>query len=161
MSEVSIDSLDFDEHNLGIEVNRVRVKRGLSLLKVDSYLLTAAQGHVADMAINNFVSHIGSDGSSYIDRVRRLGSDIPPSGEIICKGPGGKNRIENVVQGWINSPGHAAILFDPNQEYMGIACHLRTEKIPGNYWLVNFSYRACGKVYGTLVEPLIFENENG
>lgn len=162
--EINLEDLEFNLRLLSLHVNQVRADRGLSILGIDSYLMQAAQEHVMDMAKNNFVSHIGSNGSNYIQRVQRAGSDISPSGEIICKGPGGQNRFKAVIQGWLNSPGHRNILLDPYQLFMGIGCHLKTPEIPGNYWLVNFSYRACGKYLMSteyaLGEPLVLEDRD-
>jgi uncharacterized protein YkwD len=92
------------------------------------------------MAKHQFVSHIGSDGSNYIDRVKRLKTDIIASSEIICAGPGGKNRVNAVLDGWLNSDGHRKIMLDGRQKLMGLGYHLKTNDMPGNYWVVNFSF---------------------
>lgn len=158
---LQIQDLEGELKELAVAINLARDNRGLSTLLVDSYLLSAAKKHTEDMAVYNYCSHTGRDGSSYIDRVLREGSEVPPSGEIICKGPGGKNRINAVIKAWIDSPGHNRILFDPANKYMGVGCHLKTNEIPGNYWLANFSYQPCGKFQKTLSyveEPVIVED---
>lgn len=122
-------------------INGIRKQKGLSKCLFDSYLGVAAQNHCKDMFHHNFVSHIGSDGSTFIQRVRRTGRENDPSGEIICKGPGGKDCVTSVTKGWLNSPGHRDIMLDPQQRYFGCGIQLRNEKYLGNYWVVVFSYQ--------------------
>jgi uncharacterized protein YkwD len=122
-------------------INGIRRQKGLSTCFFDSYLYCAAKHHCDDMFKNNFVSHIGSDGSTFIQRVRRIGRKIDPSGEIICKGPGGKNCIQSVCKAWLDSPGHRDIMLDPNQRFFGAGINLKTEQYKGNYWVVVFSYQ--------------------
>jgi uncharacterized protein YkwD len=132
--EISID--DFYD-----EINRVRVERKLNTCLPGLYLEQAANRHASDMQMHDFLSHTGSDGSTYITRVRAAGGMFTPSGEIIAKGPGGKNAIKNVVAAWLESEGHAKILLDPRNSFCGAAYRLKNNEYKGNYWVVVFSYR--------------------
>lgn len=125
---------------LYLAINAVRKQRRLRECSVDPNLEEAAQSHSTDMWLNNFVSHIGSNGSTFIQRVRLTGRYGDPSGEIICKGPGGINCISAVVKGWLDSPGHRDIMLDKNQFYFGAGINLKTKEIKGNYWVVVFAY---------------------
>ena len=84
----------------------------------------AAKEHSTDMYSNNFFSHTGSDGSSMSDRIKRLGYNWTTCGENI--GNGYKNE-EQVVKGWINSPGHCRNIMNPNFKETGAARM-------GDYW---------------------------
>ena len=84
----------------------------------------AAIVHSSDMFANNFFSHTGSDGSNMSERIKRLGYNWTTCGENIGKGY--KNE-EQMVTGWINSPGHCSNIMNPNFREIGAA------KI-GDYW---------------------------
>lgn len=126
--------------NLYQKINGIRKQRFLPECFGDRFLEEAAQKHCDDMFFHNFVSHIGSDGSTFIQRVRSTGREKDPSGEVICKGPGGKNCIQAVTRAWLESPGHRDIMLDPNQFYFGAGICLKNEKYLGNYWIVVFAY---------------------
>jgi len=91
----------------------------------------AAKEHSTDMFSKNFFSHTGSDGSSMSDRIKRLGYNWTTCGENI--GQGYKNE-EQVVEGWINSPGHCRNIMNPNFKEIGAA---KT----GDYWTLVFGAR--------------------
>ena len=54
-------------------INQARTNANLPALTINSQLMSAAQGHSADMACNNFLGHAGSDGSWIGDRLLRAG----------------------------------------------------------------------------------------
>ena len=91
----------------------------------------AAKEHSTDMFTENFFSHTGSDGSSMSERIKRLGYDWKTCGENI--GQGYKNE-EQVVKGWINSPGHCRNIMNPNFKETGAAK-------AGDYWTLVFGAR--------------------
>ena len=63
------DDWDIVEQQVFELVNLQRSHNGLTTLVADSRLQTAADIHSQDMALNNFFSHTGSDGSSVGDRI--------------------------------------------------------------------------------------------
>jgi len=89
----------------------------------------AAHEHSTDMNRKKFFSHTGSDGSSTSARITRLGYNWMSCGENIGKGY--KNE-EQVIKGWINSPGHCSNIMNPNFKEIGAA------KI-GEYWTLVFA----------------------
>jgi uncharacterized protein YkwD len=125
--------------DLIILTNHERIKRHLNPVLESPILIKAAFSHANDMQLNDFISHTGSDGSSYIDRVKREGGKSQPSGEIICKGPGGINAVQSVIDGWLESPGHRAILLHPYNKYVGFGYRLKTLSLKGNYWVGVFA----------------------
>jgi uncharacterized protein YkwD len=67
-------------------LNNERFRAGLSLLRLNSKLIAAAQAHSNDMARHNRLSHTGSDGSLMVDRMRRYGYKYRWAGENIAYG---------------------------------------------------------------------------
>ena len=86
-------------------------------LQGDPNLHIAAQAHAEDMAINNFFSHTGSDGSSFSQRVGRTDYQGFPMGENIAAG---QQSPSGVVSSWIDSDGHCRNLMNPDATRIGI-----------------------------------------
>ena len=97
--------------------NVERAKAGLPPLKLNNQLLAAAQDHSNDMAQDDFFSHTGADGSSVGDRVRNSGYQYSTTGENIAAG---QTTPAQVVEGWMNSPGHRANILNPNYTEIGV-----------------------------------------
>jgi uncharacterized protein YkwD len=74
-------------------------------------LAMAAYLHSEDMALNNFFSHTGSDGSSAGQRISRQGYPWSTYGENIAVG---YPTVSSVIQGWLGSEGHCRNLMDPD-----------------------------------------------
>jgi len=83
----------------------------------DTRIENAALGHSLDMAEQGALNHIGSDGSDPGDRLLMEGYDWVTYGENILVG---LDQGENVIDNWINSPGHCAILMNPAFEDVGV-----------------------------------------
>ena len=103
-------------------------------LKVARQLNDAAAEHASDMARKKFFDHRGSDGSQPKDRVIRAGYKPRLTGENIALGP---ESAEEVVAGWLASPGHCANIMDPRFQQIGVG--LATGKGRGQiYWVQTF-----------------------
>lgn len=97
--------------------NGERARAGLPPLAVDPLLTAAAQAHSADMVARAFYSHTSPDGSQPWDRAAVAGSRRRTIGEnIAC----GQRSPAEVVEGWMNSPGHRANILKPDFTHMGI-----------------------------------------
>ncbi|WP_406010709.1 CAP domain-containing protein [Streptomyces sp. NBC_00637] len=97
--------------------NRERARAGLRALAVDPPLTTAAQAHTADMAARAFYSHTSPEGSRPWDRAAAAGSARRTIGEnIAC----GQRSPAEVVEGWMNSPGHRANILQPDFTHIGV-----------------------------------------
>ena len=95
----------------------------------------AAADHARDMVKKKFFDHRGSDGSQPKDRVLRTGYKSRLTGENIAMGP---ESAEEVVEGWLDSPGHCANMMDPRFQDIGVG--LATGKKRGQiYWVQNFA----------------------
>lgn len=138
MSGVAKQEILYQLYNI---VARTRKAHGVYHCLINTWLEKSAQFHADDMFYYNYCSHIDRLGRNYIERTSDISNkQINPSGEIIVKGPGGTHCVENVVDHWLNSPGHREILLDPRQRFMGAGFHLKEQKINGNYWVMIFAY---------------------
>ena len=94
----------------------------------------AAVDHARDMVKKKFFEHRGSDGSQPKDRVLRTGYKSRLTGENIAMGP---ESAEEVVDGWLDSPGHCANIMD--SRFVDIGVGLATGKKRGQiYWVQTF-----------------------
>jgi uncharacterized protein YkwD len=94
-----------------------------------------ALGHASDMAIHNYFEHQDLSGHTPADRVRAVGYREKLVGENIAFGP---RTAEEVVQGWMDSPGHCENIMDPRFAEMGIAYASGHAK-RGLYWVQVFA----------------------
>jgi uncharacterized protein YkwD len=94
-------------------------------------LANVALGHASDMAEKNYFEHVDPAGQSPADRVRATGYSEKLVGENIAYGP---KSVDEVVQGWLDSPGHCENIMDPRFVEMGIGLapgHVKR----GLYWV--------------------------
>ncbi|MFJ9152226.1 CAP domain-containing protein [Streptomyces sp. NPDC102270] len=97
--------------------NRERARAGLPPLAVDPLLARAAQAYSTDMAVRAFYSHTSPEGTQPWDRAAAAGSGRRSIGEnIAC----GQRSAAEVVEGWMNSPGHRANILKPGFTHIGI-----------------------------------------
>ncbi|HSY45251.1 MAG TPA: CAP domain-containing protein [Steroidobacteraceae bacterium] len=91
-----------------------------------------AFGHAADMAAHDYFEHQDLAGHSPADRVRAVGYHEKLVGENIAYGPA---SVEEVVQGWLDSPGHCENLMDPRFAQMGIGSAAGQAARRGLFWV--------------------------
>ncbi|GGV04820.1 hypothetical protein GCM10010260_47530 [Streptomyces filipinensis] len=97
--------------------NAERGRAGLRPLAVDPLLTAAAQAHCADMVARDFYAHVCPDGSQPWDRARAAGASRRTIGEnIAC----GQRSPAEVVDGWMNSPGHRANILKRDFGHLGV-----------------------------------------
>lgn len=99
-------------------LNTLRQAAGARPLTLDSQLTAAAATHSRDMAVQNRPWHFGSDGSSPLDRIRRVGYAGGLVGETISETF--ETELETVAA-WIEQPDTRAVLLDPDATRMGVA----------------------------------------
>jgi len=103
-------------------------------LNVSRDLNEAAADHARDMARKKYFEHEGRDGSQPRDRVQRAGYKSRLTGENIALGP---ESAEEVVAGWLDSPGHCENIMDARFQDIGVG--LATGRGRGQiYWVQNF-----------------------
>ena len=85
----------------------------------------AALAHSEDMVEREYFSHTSLGGVQVGERVRSRGYSWSAAGENIA---GGQNSVDDVVDGWLSSPGHCANIMSTKFTEMGAA---RVE-VPGS-----------------------------
>lgn len=97
----------------------------------NGFLATAARAHTADMAARNYFAHVSPDGGTLVTRAEAAGyTTWRELGENIAAG----YTVQNVVQGWIDSPSHCKNLMDPKFKEMGAGYTYRAGSTFGTYW---------------------------
>lgn len=99
-------------------VNALRSAAGRPALTLDSQLTAAAATHSRDMAIQNRPWHFGSDGSSPIDRIRRVGYAGGLTGEAISETF--ETELETLAA-WMQEPTTRAVILDATATRMGLS----------------------------------------
>jgi uncharacterized protein YkwD len=105
-------------------------------LALSGTLANVAFGHAADMAEHDYFEHRDLNGKSPADRVRAVGYREKLVGENIAYGP---KSVEEVVQGWLDSPGHCENIMDARFVEMGMAYAAGRSGRHGLYWVQVFA----------------------
>ena len=101
-------------------INALRQSAGAGPVQLDSNLNAAAATHANDMALQNRPWHFGSDGSSPIDRARRVGYQGRVVGETISETY--ETELETLAA-WMEESTTRAVILDPTARDMGFAWH--------------------------------------
>jgi uncharacterized protein YkwD len=101
-------------------------------LTLSGTLADVALGHASDMAQHDYFEHKDLGGHSPADRVRAAGYHEKRVGENIAYGP---QSVEEVVQGWLDSPGHCQNIMDPRFAQMGLGLATGRQARHGLFWV--------------------------
>jgi uncharacterized protein YkwD len=101
-------------------------------VRLSETLAEVAYGHASDMAQHNYFEHEDRAGHTPADRVRAVGYREKLVGENIAYGP---QSAEEVVQGWLDSPGHCENIMDARFAEMGVAYAPGQASKRGLYWV--------------------------
>ena len=126
-------------------INRVRQKGcncGITYMPPAQPLIwnqqleSAAVGHAADMARQNYFSHTSKDGRTSENRIADAGYTYKgyksyAIGENIAQG---QHSIDEVIKGWFKSEGHCKNLMNPAFREVGVALN-------NTYWVQDFGGR--------------------
>ena len=115
--------------------NIFRAENGLAPLVANAELAEAAQSHSEAMAKRDFFAHTDLNGKEPWDRAQAAGYDYSAIAENIAAG---QRTPEQVVNGWINSPGHRRNLLNPTYTDLGVG-YFKLENDTGSvnyntYW---------------------------
>lgn len=110
--------------------NAERTKAGLSPLQTDAKLMAAAREKSQDMQTNKYFSHTSPTFGSPFDRMKALGIAYKAAGENIAQG---QRSPQEVVQAWMDSPGHRANILNGKFTHIGVG-YVKS----GNYWTQQF-----------------------
>jgi len=117
-------------------VNAERARESLDALTWCPALARSATEHSIDMAAQNYFEHESLDGREVSDRAEAQGYDYRTVGENIAVG---QRDVEEVMQGWMDSPGHRENILRP--EYTHLGSGVATGDFKGQqsiYWTQNF-----------------------
>jgi uncharacterized protein YkwD len=99
-------------------------------------LFNAAASHSADMANNNYFSHTGQNGSSFSQRITAAGYSWRTAGENIAAG---QSSIQQVMEGWLQSPGHCANIMNSAYVDVGVSCVQNSASTYTQYWTMELA----------------------
>ncbi|MDX1991460.1 MAG: CAP domain-containing protein [bacterium] len=114
-------------------LNAERQALGIPPLTANAALIAAAQRHSQDMAANNFLEHVGSDGSQFWQRVSDAGYNMTAGAENVLSRSDAD--IASAYNQWRESPGHFTNMVNPVYQEIGVA----------------FAQSTTGTVYFTMV----------
>jgi uncharacterized protein YkwD len=99
-------------------VNALRQARGAPQLAFNAQLNAAAATHSRDMSVQNRPWHFGSDGSSPLARVQRVGYTGRLGGELISETF--ETELET-LSAWMAQPDTRDVILDPSTNEVGFA----------------------------------------
>ncbi len=125
-------SLNSYERQVVKLVNKQRAKRGLHALRVNASLVRAARRHSTDMSTQKFFGHTSLSGQTCFRRMirhgyKRTGYRYWKAGENIAWGAGIYSSPVVVVDGWMKSKGHRAVLLTRNFRNIGVGAVKTTD----------------------------------
>ncbi len=99
-------------------VNALRQAAGRPPVELNPQLNAAAATHARDMSVQNRPWHFGSDGSSPIDRINRVGYPGKLVGETISETY--ETELETLAA-WMDQPDTRRVIMSPDARNMGFA----------------------------------------
>ncbi len=113
------------DHLARLNAHRVRQDRGP--LASDDLLNRVAQDYACLLARTGHFDHVGPDGSTLTDRVRRVGYPFCRLAENLAKG---QLNVAEVILGWAQSPGHAANMRNRSLRDVGFGVAFIGDPVP-------------------------------
>lgn len=110
--------------------NAERAKQGLAPLTLDTQLSKVARIKSQDMKDHNYFDHNSPTYGSPFDMMKKFGISYSSAGENIAMG---QTTPEQVVQAWMDSPGHRANIMNSSFTRIGVGY-----VASGNYWTQQF-----------------------
>lgn len=138
----SAATCSFDENaqfitQLQTLINDERTTAGLPALTVNTQLSTAAKDHAVDMLCNDYLSHIGLDGSTPEDRVREAGFTASLVLEnLYALHPAYGGNPQSAFDWWMSDAESKADLLNANTTVVGIAYVTSDDSLLGGYFVV-------------------------
>ena len=114
-------------------VNKERAAAGLPALKVNTKLAGVAEKKAEDLRDKNYFAHQSPTYGSPFDMMKQFGISYTSAGENIAKG---QKTPADVMNGWMNSPGHKANIL--NSSYTEIGVGYVTDSNGTTYWVQHF-----------------------
>lgn len=137
---VAAAPLDAPAHTLRVLelTNAERQRAGLPPLVLNPQLTDAAQSYSQVLAVSGCFEHTCGPVPNFADRAAQAGyTGWNSLGENIAAG---YTTPEDVVKGWMNSPGHRANILSPKFTEMGVGL-VNGGGTYGSYWTEEFGAR--------------------
>jgi len=125
-------------------VNALRQARGAAPLAFNAELTAAAATHSRDMSVQNRPWHFGSDGSSPLDRVARVGYGGRLAGENISETYENENET---LAAWMEQPDTRNVILDPQATDLGFSWY--QEESGKIWWTLVTGYRGPQSIGAT------------
>jgi uncharacterized protein YkwD len=109
-------------------VNALRQAGARAPVQLDAKLNAAAATHSRDMSVQNRPWHFGSDGSSPIDRINRVGYTGRLVGETISETY--ESELETLAA-WMDQPDTRRVIMSPDARNMGFSWY---QESGGKIW---------------------------
>lgn len=109
-------------------INTLRQARGYMPMTLNAQLNAAAATHSRDMAVQNRPWHFGSDGSSPLLRVQRVGYTGRFLGEAISES---NDTDLETLSAWMAEPSTRQVVLDPAANELGVAWY---QEPTGKIW---------------------------
>lgn len=123
-------------------LNRARRRVRAKPLRWNAQLASAAQSHATDMAVSDYFSHTGANGSSSDSRIAATGYRAFYTTENIA---GGQATARSAFNAFMSSPAHKANMLNRSLSEVGIGFFFNpTDTGVVNYryyWVQNFAAR--------------------
>lgn len=113
--------------------NQERAKNGLKPLAADWQLSRVARYKSVDMRDKNYFQHNSPTYGSPFDMIKSFGITYRSAGENLAAG---QPTPQEVVKGWMNSPGHRANILNSSYTHIGVGYAKGGSY--GHYWTQMF-----------------------
>jgi len=128
-----LSSVQTQENEVVRLVNVQRVNNGLQILKINWQLSRVARYKSQDMVNKGYFSHTSPTYGSPFAMMENFGIKFSAAGENIAEG---QRTPAEVMNAWMNSPGHRANILSPS--YLEIGVGLAKDKNGVCYWTQEF-----------------------
>ena len=133
-SKSSVDRKDRERIEALLEAhNRVREEAKLAPLTLDPRLNAAALVQATDMAKHEMMSHEGTDGSTFNQRIDRQGYRYKAAAENVAAG---QKTVGHVMKSWMDSPHHKENILGP---YAQVGFGIARDENGVTYWCADFA----------------------
>ncbi|AGK97000.1 CAP domain-containing protein [Clostridium pasteurianum] len=132
-NNVQASSISAEANEVIRLVNVERSKNGLAPLKANAELSKVATTKAQDMIDKNYFSHTSPTYGSPFDMMKKFGINYTAAGENIAYG---QKTPSDVMNSWMNSPGHRANILNSNFAEIGVG--VAKDKNGTPYWVQMF-----------------------
>lgn len=138
---------DLNENDILVIVNKERQLQSLGPLTYNKKLAAMALTKAKDMIAKQYFAHVAPDGTDVVMLAERNTYDYLNIGENLAMGDFVSSQ--DVMTGWMNSPGHRANILNKNYTEVGISA------IEGNYQgrIVWYAVQEFGRPASTCTKP--------